>query len=795
MVSSTAGRRGGRIGRSAGLAAVGAIALLALAGTAQASDGTWERAWGKDVDSAQAGTGFEICTVAANCKRGEFAGLGGELNSPHGLATDANGNVYVAEMFNHRVSKFDSSGTWERTWGKDVIQEDKPGDTDPPGGAPDGFEICTVAADCKVGVAGFSGGELQTPVAVATDASGNVYVAEQGNNRVSKFNSLGAWERTWGGGVDTSQAGTGFEVCTVAASCTQGGGAGLGGEMQLPSGIATDGAGNVYVSDRNFHRIHKFSSLGTWERAWGKDVIQSGEPGDLGTGFEVCTVAADCKAGTVGTLGGELEIPDEIAADSTGTVYVADAGNIRIQKFDSSGTWERAWGKDVIQSGVTGDTGTGFEVCTVAANCKADAFGGLGGEMASPIGVATDGAKVYVADPGNRRIEKFDSSGTWERAWGKDVIQGGEAGDLGGVFEVCTVAADCQAGSSGALGGEFAGGDPTAVALDAAESLYVAQFNDHRIQKFIEGTAPAVPTITDTDPDSPANDNVPEVKGTTGAGSPTTVRIYENNSTCTGTPDATGTVAQFTGSGITVNVPDNSTTDLRATTVNVAGDESACSAPLTYVEDSNSPPAPTITDTDPDSPANDNDPEVKGTAEAGSTVKVFSTSDCSGTPLATGSASTFSSPGITVSVADNSTTNLRATATDQAGNASPCSAPFTYVEDSSPPPGGGGEPSPTTGTCDDLTLGKAKRNKEKGTAKLTAQVPCAGSVEIAGKTVKGAEKQAPAAGEVKLPVKPKGKAKRKLNDDGKAKVRVEVIFTPTGGAPVAEDAKLKLVKK
>ena len=57
------------------------------------------------------------------------------------------------------------------------------------------------------------------------------------------------------------------------------------------------------------------------------------------------------------------------------------------------------------------------------------------------------------------------------------------------------------------------------------------------------------------------------------------------------------------------------------------------------------PPGPSLTDTDPDSPANDNNPEVKGSAEAGSTVSIYSTSDCSGAPLATGTAAAFPRPG------------------------------------------------------------------------------------------------------------------------------------------------------
>jgi hypothetical protein len=103
-----------------------------------------------------------------------------------------------------------------------------------------------------------------------------------------------------------------------------------------------------------------------------------------------------------------------------------------------------------------------------------------------------------------------------------------------------------------------------------------------------------------------------------------------------------------------------------------------------FTVDTHAPPAPQITDTDPDSPANDNAPEVKGSAQAGTTVRLFKTAGCTGAPAAVGSAAKFASPGITVSVPDNTTTAFRATATDAAGNVSPCWGSFTYVEDSTP---------------------------------------------------------------------------------------------------------------
>src|SRR3954447_25467588 len=367
-----------------------------------------------------------------------------------------------------------ASGTWDRAWGKDVITTGHPGDTGT------GFEVCTVAADCEAGVSGALGGELNGLTGVATDAAGNVYVADFLNNRIQKFDSSGGFLRAWGKDVASAgpgNTGTGFEVCVAASgdTCQAGTPGGLGGELSSPSGIATDAAGNVYITETGNRRIQKFDSSGGFLRAWGKDVITSGQPGDTGTGFEVCTVAADCEAGALGSLGGELRSPSGVATDAAGNVYVADTTNNRIQKFDSSGTFLRAWGKDVASAG-PGNTGTGFEVCGAANGdtCQAGATGGLGGELNSPRGLATDAAgDVYVADTTNNRIQKFaDTPPAFDRAWGKDLITSGQPGDTGTGFEVCTVAADCEAGVSGASGGELNG--PNGVTTDAAGNVYVA---------------------------------------------------------------------------------------------------------------------------------------------------------------------------------------------------------------------------------------------------------------------------------------------------------------------------------
>jgi hypothetical protein len=97
------------------------------------------------------------------------------------------------------------------------------------------------------------------------------------------------------------------------------------------------------------------------------------------------------------------------------------------------------------------------------------------------------------------------------------------------------------------------------------------------------------------------------------------------------------------------------------------------------------PPMPVFAASTPKSPANNNQPKLHGLAETGSFVRIYKTADCTGTPAGSGFAGAFKSPGIAVSVPNNSTTVFRATATDASHNTSACSNGFTYVEDSTPP--------------------------------------------------------------------------------------------------------------
>ena len=228
------------------------------------------------------------------------AGTGdGEFNLPAGVATDSSSNVYVADTNNNRIQKFNSTGGFLTKWG----------------------------------TSGSGNGQFTLPQGIATDSSDNVYVADTGNNRIQKFNSTGGFITAWG------TAGTGD------------------GQFTSPSGVAVDSSGNVYVADPGNNRIQKFDSSGTFITKWG----------------------------SAGTGNGQFGTTLDVATGSHGNVIVADGTNNRIQKFRPSGTFITTWGS----------LGTGTS------------------QFNGPSGVAVASTDhVYVVDQGNNRIQKFHETDT-----------------------------------------------------------------------------------------------------------------------------------------------------------------------------------------------------------------------------------------------------------------------------------------------------------------------------------------------------------------------------------------------
>jgi DNA-binding beta-propeller fold protein YncE len=364
-----------------------------------APDGTFLRAFGKNVVPGNRNTGFEQCTT--NCQAGERGGDAGELDGLQGVAVDADGVVYVAEAINDRISVFNQQGGFVRAFGQDV---DRSGDGT-------GYEVCT--NNCKQGVEGSGPGELKFPAGIAIDRQGVLWVADRANSRVSLYNREGAFLRAFGKGVNRILGG---RTDRCSSRCGPGVSSGEAGALNQPLAPTVDAAGNVYISEADNRRVSVFAPDLSFLRAFGTDVI----PGNgQTTGFEVCTSASGCKAGTNGSVfgppgggartngAGVLNRPAGLAVGEDGNLHVAEIENNRVSLFSPAPAFLEAFGKDVVPD----NAATGFEECT--ALCKAGVSGAGSGGFSSPGLLARDcrGA-LYVADSENGRVQRFGEPGT-----------------------------------------------------------------------------------------------------------------------------------------------------------------------------------------------------------------------------------------------------------------------------------------------------------------------------------------------------------------------------------------------
>lgn len=193
------------------------------------------------------------------------------------------------------------------------------------------------------------------------------------------------------------------------------------------------------------------------------------------------------EIGGAGTQGGQFNGARGLAVNQlTGDLYVADGGNNRIQQLTSDGTFIRAWGTDVIAAGKPGDTGTGFEICEVAEDCKAGtSTGGAAGQVAQPMGLAIDQTNgyVYVTSLTNRRVDVFSSEGDFAGAFGWGVDTGAS------MLELCTTTSTCQQGAAagpdaGRISG-WIGSDPAIDPSAPPGTIYVPDSGVNlRVSKF-----------------------------------------------------------------------------------------------------------------------------------------------------------------------------------------------------------------------------------------------------------------------------------------------------------------------
>ncbi|MFT5431791.1 MAG: hypothetical protein ACI9OJ_002489, partial [Myxococcota bacterium] len=193
-----------------------------------------------------------------------------------------------------------------------------------------------------------------------------------------------------------------------------------------------------------------------------------------------------------------------------------------------------------------------------------------------------------------------------------------------------------------------------------------------------DNVAPAVPTLVSTNPESPSSTtNQPVV---TGMGEPgASIHFYLD--VCSGPPIATALTGADGVFSATVSVPVNASVELVARAVDAATNGSACSAPLVFTHDADTPGTVILSHTVPGSPATSLSPTVLGTAEAGSIVQLYQEVGCLGAVIASGQSSAAGIVSLVTPVGPNQVTPITATATDSAGNVSPCSVALLYTHD------------------------------------------------------------------------------------------------------------------
>jgi uncharacterized protein (TIGR03437 family) len=319
-----------------------------------------------------------------------------------------------------------------------------------------------------------------SPYALATDQSGNLYITFAGlGSRILKLD---------GAGVIATFAGTG------AIAFAGDGGAATRASFSDPAGLKVDSAGNVYIADRGNHRVRRVNTAGVINTVAGTGVLDIGPDNVPATASAVSSpsdIALDSSgnlyiaetalrvrrvnsAGIISTFAGGIPggfggdggpatnarfaSISGVVADSQGSVYIADTGNNRIRKV-SNGIITTIAG-----NGTLGYSGDGGPAVNAALSIRS-----------ATVGMAVDaGGNLYFPDTGNHRIRKVDTSGLITTIAGNGVA--GFTGDGGPAV---------NAGLNG----------PTAVAIDRAGDMYIADAGNNRVRKISglgAGGAPGV---------------------------------------------------------------------------------------------------------------------------------------------------------------------------------------------------------------------------------------------------------------------------------------------------------------
>ena len=378
-----------------------------------ASGNVYVAEWGNSVIRrlSPLGTNWVVSTIA-----GWIGGSADGTNrtaqffQPYGIAVDTNGFVYVADAGNNTIRKLTPQGT---NWVVTTIAGLAGGQ-----GSADGTNIAA---------------RFSAPYPGAVDPAGNVYVADSENSTLRKITRVGT---DW-----VTQTIAGFPHANGSADGTNG-----VAKFFYPYAVAADPSGNLYVADTFNSLIRKVTPLGP---DW---VVTT-----------IAGLASDFSSADGTNLDTRVNAPFALAADASGSVFVADTGNNTIRKITPAGT---NW----IVTTLAGLAGPGNSGSANGTNSVA--------RFKGPQGlVVGNGSAVFVADTDNNTIRKLTPTGT---NWVVTTIAGlaGAAAATDGTNSVA----------------RFNG--PASLALDAGGNLLVADRGNATIRKLTPvGTNWVVTTI------------------------------------------------------------------------------------------------------------------------------------------------------------------------------------------------------------------------------------------------------------------------------------------------------------
>jgi sugar lactone lactonase YvrE len=428
-----------------------------------------------------AGSVSTLAGTAGVAGMADGTGAAAEFSGPQGIGTDGSGNVYVADSFNNRIREIAPGGVVTTLSGQTAC-----GSADGPA----------------------SGAEFCRPFGLASDSVGNVYVADSENDTIREISA----------GMVSTLAGT---VGTAGSAD----GTGTAATFSLPSGVALDASGNIYVADTGNATVRRIAAGGVVTTLAGTagvlgyaDGTGSAAQFRGGQGPAVdsqgniyladnnnLTIRRITPAGVVSTFAGNAPqlgntdgmgqaarfyAPDGLATDSAGNVYIADTLNCEIRRMTSAGAvttlagspslcafpqWGNANGAGAAAqfawpNGVAVD-GSGNvyvadtyndEIREVTSAGTVTTFAGAGSNFNAPFGLTIDGAgNLYVADTGNDTIRMITPGGVVTTFAGSTGVAGSTNGN--------------------ALTATFFA--PQAITVDSAGNLYVADTGNNTIRK------------------------------------------------------------------------------------------------------------------------------------------------------------------------------------------------------------------------------------------------------------------------------------------------------------------------